>query len=313
MAVHPRLADRSCYHKYEIAPGLFTPGTFLQVEPRLCLDELGIPERLTGLKVLEISAFDGAFTFELARRGADVTALDICDPDITVFNAVRDILNLPVTYVRGSVYDLTRGDQAPFDMVVFTGVYYHLKKPALALQNIREVLRDGGMLYIEGASCSDYLGAELARAFAKTHRWPISPEELTELIDRLPISMFDEEHKIYPEPSNWWFPTTRCLEAMVRDSGFKDVQLALKKNAFYDYTHRRLMGCAVADPEKAHPGAQQYEGHVGTRDFKSDRLAKLLAKAERSAAAAARPPKGLRSLLRRARRKVARYLDRHGI
>jgi hypothetical protein len=37
MSVHPRLAGRSCYHKYEVEPGLFTPGQFLEVSPKLCL------------------------------------------------------------------------------------------------------------------------------------------------------------------------------------------------------------------------------------------------------------------------------------
>ena len=94
MAVHPDLSGRRCYHKYELVPGL-TPGTFLEVEPKRCLDELGVPADLSGLRVLEIGAWDGAYTFELVRRGAQVTALDIQDPDVTVFNAVRNILSAP--------------------------------------------------------------------------------------------------------------------------------------------------------------------------------------------------------------------------
>ena len=42
MTVHPKLADRTCYHKYEIEPGLFTPGLQLELDPKLCLDELGV-------------------------------------------------------------------------------------------------------------------------------------------------------------------------------------------------------------------------------------------------------------------------------
>jgi tRNA (mo5U34)-methyltransferase len=287
MPVHPKLAGRSCYHRYEIEPGLFTPGTFLEVEPKRCLDELGIPAGLSGLKVLEIGAWDGAFTFELARRGAAVTALDIQDPDVTVFNAVRNILNVAVTYVRTSVYDLQPETQEPFDIVVFAGVYYHLKNPVLALQRIREVLKDGGTLYIEGASCSHYLGKELARALPGT-----SVETLTELVDELPISVFDAEKKIYSHWSNWWFPTTRCLEVMLYDSGFKEVELALKTNAFYNHSHRRLMGRALADPGKLHPGEQQHEHEVYEQDYKSSRLA----------------GGGLSGLLKRISRKLRSYI-----
>jgi 2-polyprenyl-3-methyl-5-hydroxy-6-metoxy-1,4-benzoquinol methylase len=57
---------------------------------------------------LDIGAWDGPFTFELERRGAQVTALDIQDPDVTVFNAVKEIKNSSATYVCGSVYDACR-------------------------------------------------------------------------------------------------------------------------------------------------------------------------------------------------------------
>ena len=292
MAVHPELSGRSCYHKYELVSGLYTPGTFLEVEPKRCLDELGVQADLSGLRVLEIGAWDGAYTFELVRRGAQVTAMDIQDPDVTVFNAVRNILSAPVTYVRASVYDLQVEPNGKFDIVVFAGVYYHLKNPALALHRIREVLNDDGTLYIEGASCSDYLGGELARAFPNA-----DAALLTELVDRLPISFFDVHKKIYKHWSNWWFPTTGCLEAMLRDSGFKDVDLSLKPNAFYDYSHRRLMGRAVADREKPSPGKQQYEHDVYQDDYKAD----VIKEGDGT---------GFRSLLGRARHKLDSLISR---
>jgi 2-polyprenyl-3-methyl-5-hydroxy-6-metoxy-1,4-benzoquinol methylase len=126
MTVHPKLAGRTCYHKYEVEPGLFTPGQFLDVSPKLCLDELGVPESLLGLRALDIGAWDGPFTFELERRGAQVTALDIQDPDITIFNAVKEIKNSSATYVRGSIYDALPETLGVYNVVLFAGVYYHL-------------------------------------------------------------------------------------------------------------------------------------------------------------------------------------------
>ena len=81
---------------------------------------------------------------------------------------------------------------------------------------------------------------------------------------------------------------------MLRDCGFKDVDLALKTNAFYNYSHRRLMGRAIADPAKSHPGEQQYEHDVYRQDYKSDILY-------------GPGETGLRSLMRRAVRKLNRY------
>jgi hypothetical protein len=56
------------------------------------------------LKLLKLGD-SGYFRFAAKRRGAEVTALDIQDPDITVFNAVKEIKNSSATYVRCSVYD----------------------------------------------------------------------------------------------------------------------------------------------------------------------------------------------------------------
>jgi SAM-dependent methyltransferase len=248
MTVHPKLADRTCYHKYEVEPGLYTPGQFIELEPKLFLDELGVPGGLVGLRALDIGAWDGPFTFELERRGAQVTALDIQDPNITVFNAVKEIKNSSATYVRGSIYDALPETLGVYDVVLFAGVYYHLKNPVLALQRIRKLLTDGGALFIEGASTTDYLAEQLNKALGLPKS---SMHATAEILDRLPLSYFDIEQKIYGDWSNWWFPTTRCLEVILVDSGFSNVACELKRHAFS--SHRRIIGRAEANPANSDP------------------------------------------------------------
>jgi SAM-dependent methyltransferase len=301
VTVHPRLADRSCYHKYEIEPGFFTPGQVFEMHPKTCLDELGVPASLQGLRALDIGAWDGPFTFELERRGATVTALDIQDPDVTVFNAVKAIKNSSATYVRGSVYDATPETLGKFDVVLFVGVYYHLKSPVVALHNIRKLLVDNGSFFIEGGATTDYLAEQLTKSLGLSKG---SLTALAETLDRLPLSYFDTEQRIYGDWSNWWFPTTRCLEVMLADSGFRQVQLALKRNAFYNYSHRRLMGSAVADPAKQDPAAQHHEHFVAVEDLASDRLARS---GDRGRLAWL--PPGLRDRARRLRRGVRKHLN----
>jgi hypothetical protein len=53
---------------------------------------------------------------------------------------------------------------------------------------------------------------------------------------------------------------------MLMDSGFRNVTLELKRNAFYNYSHRRLMGCAHADPANADPEAQVREHSLIAQD-----------------------------------------------
>ncbi|MGC1684275.1 MAG: class I SAM-dependent methyltransferase [Candidatus Acidiferrales bacterium] len=263
MAIHPKLVGRSCYHKYEVEPGLFTPGDFIEIDPKCCLDEIGVPRDLSGLRALEIGTWDGPFAFELERRGAKVTALDIQDPNITVFNAVKEIKNSSATYVRCSVYDALPEALGTYDVVLFAGVYYHLKNPVLSLQRIRRLLKDGGELFIEGGAATDYLAEELNKVLGLPKS---SVGKTAKILDGLPLSYFDSEQKIYEHWSNWWFPTTRCLEAILRDSGFRNVELELKRNAFYNYSHRRLMGRAEADPTKPDPAGQKYEHVLVTTD-----------------------------------------------
>jgi 2-polyprenyl-3-methyl-5-hydroxy-6-metoxy-1,4-benzoquinol methylase len=298
MAVHPKLAHRTCYHRYEVEPGLFTPGQFLDIEPQRCLDDLGVPADLSGLRALDIGAFDGPFTFDLERRGAQVTAIDVQDPDVTVFNAVKELKGSSATFVHGSIYDATPELLGTFDVVLFAGVYYHLKSPMLALQRIRRLLRDNGQLFIEGAAMTDWVARELAALLALPES---GVEAIAELLDALPLSYFDTENKLYDNWTNWWYPTTRCLEVMIRDSGFRNVDLALRSNALYSDAHRRLVGRAVAEVGRSNPEQQQYEHKVYTEDF--PRLAKLQANSRPSLVTDWVPP-GARRWARRLRDSV---------
>jgi SAM-dependent methyltransferase len=237
----------------------------MPIDPRRCLDELGVPRDLLGLRALDIGAWDGPYSFELERRGAEVTALDIQDPDITVFNEVRKIKKSSATYVRCSVYDALPEALGTFDLVLFAGVYYHLKNPVLSLQRIRRLLKDEGTLFIEGASGTDHLAEELTKVLGLQKS---SADSTAKVIDTLPLAYFDADHKIYSDWSNWWFPTKRCLEELLLDSGFRNVDLKLRTTAFTNYTGRRLLGRAEADPAKPDPGAQNYEHGLTTGKWK---------------------------------------------
>jgi len=166
------------------------------------------------------------------------------------------------TYVRGSVYDASPETLGAYDIVLFAGVYYHLKNPVLALQRIRSVLTDRGILFIEGASATDYLAEHISKALPES-----KIQTIVEILDRLPLSYFDIEDRIYESGDNFYFPTTYGLKAILLTSGFRNVTCELKPNAFYKYSHRRLMGRAEADPEKSDPANQKHEHWIMEQDF----------------------------------------------
>ncbi len=59
-----RIKSRQWYHSIEIEPDLVTPGTRSLADMRRVLGYLDLPERLDGLAVLDIGAWDGFFSFE---------------------------------------------------------------------------------------------------------------------------------------------------------------------------------------------------------------------------------------------------------
>jgi 2-polyprenyl-3-methyl-5-hydroxy-6-metoxy-1,4-benzoquinol methylase len=133
------------FHKFELCPGIVTPGK-RAVNAKSFLDKRKIPSDLTGLKTLDIGTFDGPLSFELESRGAKSFAMDIQDPNVTGFNVAKEILDSDVDYKQGTVYDLKEmyGEEF-FDIVCFKGVYYHLKNPVGAFEQVAAVLKTGGL------------------------------------------------------------------------------------------------------------------------------------------------------------------------
>ena len=109
-----------------------------------------IPEDLRGKRVLDIGAWDGWFSFEMERRGAEVLAID--NWDNPRFHEVRRLLNSRVEYRQMDVYDLTPARIGRFDIVLFFGVLYHLKHPLLALERVCALTtRHGGRGFVHPA------------------------------------------------------------------------------------------------------------------------------------------------------------------
>ncbi|HEX6487839.1 MAG TPA: hypothetical protein VF137_03050 [Candidatus Dormibacteraeota bacterium] len=56
------------YHQIQLPGGILTPG-FVDAQRQLA--RLRLPESLAGKSVLDVGAWDGFYSFECARRGAD--------------------------------------------------------------------------------------------------------------------------------------------------------------------------------------------------------------------------------------------------
>jgi 2-polyprenyl-3-methyl-5-hydroxy-6-metoxy-1,4-benzoquinol methylase len=148
---------RDWYHTIELAPGEVMEGMF---DMRPYVEHYSLPERMDGMRALDVGTFDGFWAFEMERRGAEVVALDLdSEADIDFpprrrpdpsqakrrgegFEIARELLGSNVERIGGSIYDATPeklGGQ--FDLVLCGLVLIHLRDQVLALERIAGLCR----------------------------------------------------------------------------------------------------------------------------------------------------------------------------
>jgi tRNA (mo5U34)-methyltransferase len=172
-----------------------------------------LPSDLTGWTALDIGCNAGFYSFELARRGAHVTGIDIEPLFLNQARwAAREYgLDHAVEFRAMQVYDLARESES-YDLVLFMGVFYHLRYPVLALDIVTERVRRAmvfqtltmpGEEVFEGAASDREIWDR--EAFAKPG-WP---------------KMAFIEREFAGDPTNWWAPNHAGVEALIRSSGFR--------------------------------------------------------------------------------------------
>lgn len=129
-----------------------------------------LPHLAPGQRLLDIGCGPGTITVDLARRVApgEVLGLDLADDVVAVAEAHRLEQGVGnVRFATGDVYALDLPD-ASFDVVHAHQVLQHLTEPVRALQELRRVLRPGGLLAVRD---SDYGTFTWAPADSRLDRW----------------------------------------------------------------------------------------------------------------------------------------------
>ena len=198
------------YHTIDVAPGLVTDGWF---DLRPHVRSYGLPERMDGMRVLDVGTWDGFWAFEMERRGATVVALDVDherDYDFPPrrrpaqpreldrgagFRLVKEIRDSRVERVRCNIYDIAPEVLGTFDLVFCGSVLLHLRDQLLALERFASVC-DGRLVLAEGY---DRLSG-------------LSP---------FPVSRYlaDREAGVV-----FWLPSRRTWRRMVWTAGFEEVR-----------------------------------------------------------------------------------------
>jgi tRNA (mo5U34)-methyltransferase len=205
-----RAEAESWYHTLELAPGHVTKGWW---DHRPVVERFGLPERMDGMRALDVGTWDGFWAFEMERRGAEVVALDIDDerdldmpprrrpasypdrPRGAGFALAREILGSRVERLNLSIYDARPEDLGTFDVVFCGSVIMHLRDQLLALERIA------------GLCSGTFISAEEYDRLAGLIPFPAARY----LADRDKAVVF-------------WLPSVRAWRRMLWTAGFDDVE-----------------------------------------------------------------------------------------
>jgi tRNA (mo5U34)-methyltransferase len=198
MTLAERVAKIKWWHQIDLGDGIITPGA-VNSFPKLAYSKL--PEDMTGMRVLDIGAWDGWWSFLCEKRGAtEVVALDRWNFDTGSegFQLASEVLQSQVNWVRASVDDITPRVLGQFDLVLCLGVLHHLQSPLRALTHIADVCR--GKLILE------------------THLDVVAADS--------PLTAFYSQPPYpYDDPTILWGPNEACVRSWLKVTGFSDVEL----------------------------------------------------------------------------------------
>jgi tRNA (mo5U34)-methyltransferase len=201
---HQVESERYWFQKIELFPGFSSPGWDDPAESKL--PYYGLPDDLTGMRVLDIGCAEGFFSFEAERRGArEVIGIDSFTDSVRRFNIVKEARQSSATAFLMNVYDLEPRRLGTFDLVLFYGVFYHLKHPQLALERIRSVCT--GTLLFQTNAYEDPAVADTPCARFYPHGMPSGREG---------------EHF---DPTVFWLFNAACCVAMLDHLGFTDLEI----------------------------------------------------------------------------------------
>jgi tRNA (mo5U34)-methyltransferase len=209
-ALLAQVGEQSWYHTIELAPGLVTPGWF---DLRPYVPRYGLPERMDGMRALEVGTWDGFWAFEMERRGAEVVAIDLDyerdldwpprrrparfpeAPRGAGFAIAAEILGSRVERRNLSVYDATPEELGTFDFAFCGTVLVHLRDQLLALERI-------------AALCDGVF---------------VSAEEHDRLADLIPfpVSRYRADD---PSAVVYWRPSAKTWKRMMWTAGFDSVR-----------------------------------------------------------------------------------------
>ena len=202
------------FHNIELGGARTAPDHFLGDYPNVKWKrfEHAVPKDLTGRTVLDIGCNGGFYSIEMKKRGADrVVAIDFDERYLAQAKFAAEVTGQDIEFRKMSVYDVAELGET-FDVVLFMGVLYHLRRPLLALDLIH-----------------DHVAGDLL-IFQTMQRGSNEIDEVRGNYDFFEDRHFDSpgypkmhfiEREYANDWTNWWAPNAACSMAMLRSAGFE--------------------------------------------------------------------------------------------
>jgi tRNA (mo5U34)-methyltransferase len=205
------------FHRMHLGGVDTAPDHFLGDYPRVKFQSFGhvLPQDLSGQSVLDIGCNAGFYSLEMKRRGAArVVGIDSDDRYLAQGRLAAEVEGVDIEFRNLSVYEVgALGEK--FDLVIFMGVFYHLRHPLLALDLIHQhVSRD--LLLFQ----SMQRGSAKILEVAEDYRFDYTTEDGAFDEEGYPRMSFIE-HKYAGDPTNWWVPNASGSMAMLRSAGYE--------------------------------------------------------------------------------------------
>ena len=197
-----KLDELIWHHSIDFGDGLVSksqaPVAFINATAEALFDGLDLRDR----SLIDIGAWSGAYSFEAKRRGAcRVLATDKFAWTHPVFKGRLgfdlglQLTGLQIDAREIDVPDITEQSVGLFDVVLFSGVFYHLLDPITLMRQI--------------STCAEHL------LIVETHQDALDCPR--------PSMIFYPGEVLNNDGSNWWGPNPQCMYELLREFGFSEV------------------------------------------------------------------------------------------
>lgn len=202
------------YQRIYLGRGVYTLPTLQLHNYVWQATEALLSEGFKGANVLDVGTNAGYFCIQAKLRGAgQVIGVDFDERYLKQAEACRSIWKFDIDYRQVDIDRLqlhTLGQR--FDVVIFTGILYHLKNPLGVLEQVASLCNDAIVVETEVLS-PKHLNVLYARQgpHGRTAVTPCSTG----------FMKFIERDELNGDGSNWWVPDEACVLGMLRTAGFK--------------------------------------------------------------------------------------------